>query len=402
MPQALRFSLYRNMISLNYLPSDDFEFKVADTQEELEAAFRILHDAYVGSNFMEPQDNGMRITPYHALPSTSTLIGKYKGQVIATVSIVRKSSYGFPLEDLFDVSEYEKCGTRLAEISALAIHKDYRGNKGDVLWPLLKYMYEYCTNYFGIDFLAIAVNPNRVEFYQALLFFELLDEGAIYKYDFVKGVEAVGGVLDLRNAYDIFASMYLRKSPSKNLFMYFTQVSFDIFKFPDRTYHKISDPVLTPKMLKYFFREKSAIFETLEPEKLNKIAAQFSLTEYNSVLQCQEQDVYRVIRAERRFDVQCKGKIVIPKSKRIVLMDILDVSLSGFNALLDSTIRFGHIYYISIVVGEFEVAEIRAYPVWNAKDNVFGFSIEDSSNIWKAFTANLENLHSDSKIIANK
>ncbi len=393
LPRPLRFRIYRNMISLNYLPSKDLEFKVAETQDELEAAFAILHDAYVSSGYMEKHESGMRITPYHALPSTSTLIGKYKGEVIATVSIVRKSSYGFPLENIFDVSDYEDCGTRLAEISALAIHKEYRGNKGDVLFPLLKFMYEYCTKYFGIDYLAIAVSPSRVEFYEALMFFELLEGGRVHNYDFVKGVEAVGGVLDLRHAYNMFAASYLHKKPSKNLFMYFTQISFDIFSFPNRPFFKISDPVMTPKMLNYFFREKSDTFASLEKDKLLKIAVEFPINDYKSVLKCEEEDVQKIIRCERRFEVQCKGKLSLPNSRREVKFDVLEVSANGFSAVLNRSIRFGTSYYMNIAVGEFHIAEVRAFPVWQDKDSRFGFSIEDASEEWRAFSANLESLY---------
>jgi hypothetical protein len=52
--------------------------KIADTQEELEACFTLLHDAYVGSGFMTPELSGMRVTIYHALPTTTTLCAKVR------------------------------------------------------------------------------------------------------------------------------------------------------------------------------------------------------------------------------------------------------------------------------------------------------------------------------------
>ena len=62
--------------------------KIADTKEELEACFTLLHDAYVDSGFMKPDPSGMRVTIYHALPTTTTLCAKYDGQVVGTLSLI--------------------------------------------------------------------------------------------------------------------------------------------------------------------------------------------------------------------------------------------------------------------------------------------------------------------------
>ena len=70
LPPSLRFAIYRLMVDCDPAPPDRLELKIADTQEELEECFRILHDAYVGSGFMKPDPSGMRITPYQDSPPT--------------------------------------------------------------------------------------------------------------------------------------------------------------------------------------------------------------------------------------------------------------------------------------------------------------------------------------------
>ena len=61
-PQSIRFPFYRRMVDCDPAPDDRLELKIAETQEELEACFRILHDAYVSSGFMKPHPSGMRVT----------------------------------------------------------------------------------------------------------------------------------------------------------------------------------------------------------------------------------------------------------------------------------------------------------------------------------------------------
>ncbi|WP_457326266.1 N-acyl amino acid synthase FeeM domain-containing protein, partial [Roseateles sp. P5_E11] len=72
LPRDTRHAIYRGMIDCDPAPDPRLELKVAETREELEDCFRILHDAYVASGFMKPSPSGLRVTMYHALPTTTT------------------------------------------------------------------------------------------------------------------------------------------------------------------------------------------------------------------------------------------------------------------------------------------------------------------------------------------
>ena len=69
---------------------DNLELKIAQTPQELQECFRLLHDAYVGSGFMKPDPSGLRVTLYHALPTTTTLCAKWNGEVVGTISLIRE------------------------------------------------------------------------------------------------------------------------------------------------------------------------------------------------------------------------------------------------------------------------------------------------------------------------
>ncbi|HPP47166.1 MAG TPA: hypothetical protein PLF25_06650, partial [Accumulibacter sp.] len=72
LPTQKRHAVYRNFVDCDPSPTDRLELKIADTREELEACFKLLHDAYVASGFMKRDPSGMRVTIYHALPTTTT------------------------------------------------------------------------------------------------------------------------------------------------------------------------------------------------------------------------------------------------------------------------------------------------------------------------------------------
>ena len=171
LPRNQRFKVYRSFADCNPAPSSRLQLKIAETKEELEACFAVLHDAYVDSGFMKPDPSRMRVTIYHALPTTTTLCAKYDGEVVGTISLVRESALGVPLQKIFDLNSVREKEGLIAEVSALAVHRRFRKTGGSILFPLMKFMYEYCTTFFDTRHLVIAVNPSHIEMYESLVFF---------------------------------------------------------------------------------------------------------------------------------------------------------------------------------------------------------------------------------------
>ena len=224
LPRQRRFAVYRNLVDCDPAPDERLVLKIADTREELEACFQLLHEAYVASKFMEPDPSGMRVTIYHALPTTTTLCAKYDGEVVGTLSLIRESILGFPLQRIFDLTALRDRKGNIAEVSALAVHRRFRRTGGTILFPLMKFMYEYCTTFFDTRHLVIAVNPRHIEMYESLLFFERLTQQVVENYDFVNGAPAIGATLDLSTAPETFRKEYSSRPPRRNLHAFFTEV----------------------------------------------------------------------------------------------------------------------------------------------------------------------------------
>ena len=115
-----RFAVFRSFVDCDPAPSERLVLKIAESQEELEACFSLLHDAYVDSGFMTPDPSGMRVTIYHACPFTTTLCAKIDGKVVGTISLIRESALGFPLQRIFDLTAVRAKEGNIAEVSALA------------------------------------------------------------------------------------------------------------------------------------------------------------------------------------------------------------------------------------------------------------------------------------------
>jgi len=398
LPREWRFAIFRRLIDCDSAPDPRLELKVAETQEELEACFRILHDAYVASGFMKPAESGMRLTMYHALPTTTTLCAKYDGRVVGTMSMIREGVFGFPMQAVFDLSDVRAKQGQIAEISALAVHADFRKTGGAILFPLMKFMYEYCTEYFDTRHLVIAVNPDKIELYESLLFFERLQETVLEKYDFANGAPAVGATLDLPVARALFKRVYSGRSERKDLYRYFVTVKMPNIRFPKRRYHTTNDPVLTPAILDHFFNRQSQVFGELDDRRKALLWSIYDQPEFRPILPLLDQaapDDLRAMRRHQRFSLRCPAELR-PEGRGIgpVGVTVVEISLSGFKAVSKQPLAVGERGRARVELGSNEHSELDFTVMRHHRsergDDFFGFRIEEADVAWRQCVSALE------------
>lgn len=400
LPRNTRFALYRRMIDCDPAPDSRLELKVANTIEELEACFRILHDAYVSAGFMKPSPSGIRITPYHALPTTTTLCAKYDGRVVGTISMIREGVFGFPMQAVFDLSPIRAEEGQIAEISALAVHPDFRKTGGAILFPLMKFMYEYCTQYFDTRHLVIAVNPDRIEMYESLLFFERLRENTVDHYDFANGAPAVGATLDLGRARDVFRRVYSGKAPRKNLYRYFVELRLPHIKLPRRRYHLTNDPVLTPEMLDYFFNRQTPVFDELDDRRRALLWSIYDQPEFRPVLPLLRENYVSsaTMRRHQRFSMRCPAEVRLAagRNEQTVVMTVIELSLTGFQARSKLPLSVGAKGDAFVELGTAERSRLQVEVIReHCSDGAsfYGFRVKEADDSWRRCVAALETLH---------
>ena len=84
------------------------ECKIASSIDEWRDAFALVHDSYLRAGLSEPRASGLRVTPYHLLPTTSTLIARYDGDVVGTLTLICDSErdfYASPRDILYRYSK---------------------------------------------------------------------------------------------------------------------------------------------------------------------------------------------------------------------------------------------------------------------------------------------------------
>ena len=393
LPRSLRFSIYRSFVECDPNPDARLVLKIADTQDELEACFKLLHDAYVGSGFMQPDPSGLRATVYHALPTTTTLCAKFDGEVVGTISLIRQSSFGFPMQSIFDLSEIHAEKGKIAEISALAVHPRFRKSGGSILFPLMKFMYQYCTTFFDTCHLVIAVNPDRIEMYESLLFFKRLQKNTVQNYDFANGAPAVGATLNLIQAPKLFKKIYGGKEKRKNLYFYFVKTKLKNIILPTRRYFTTNDPVMTPEILDYFFNQRTQVFAHLSDHEKRLLASIYDMPHYQTVLPAFAQPgaAQQGIRQHQRYSLKCRGELVI--GGQIVALQLVELSSDGFQAHAKSDVPLHVWSSVHIQMGHSEASTMQVMAVRGEAHgdyHYYGFKLGQPDLAWRKFVSALQ------------
>jgi len=393
LPRELRFGFYRRMVDCPQVLAETFEFTIARTRDDLEACFALLHDAYVASGFMAAHPSGLRVTPYHALPTTTTLAAKVAGQVVGTLSIVREGVFGFPLQSAFDITAVRAKGGRIAEISALAVHPSFRRTGGSVLFPLMKFMYEYCTRYFDTRHLVIAVHPTRIELYESLLFFERLTARTVDRYDFANGAPAVGATLDLAQAPQLFRRAYVGKSARRDLHRYFVETKLPNIRFPERDWNVSNDPILTPALADHFFNVRTQGFAELDDRRKRLLHSIYDGPAWEAVLPrlADPAPPGSALRRAPRFTFKCEGTLSAAATPTAQAarhpFTIIELSRNGFRARTDTQLAIGAHLTAEAELGAGRHTRVDARVVVAAPSYdgpAYGFHVADPDAAWSS------------------
>ncbi|MBK4995329.1 GNAT family N-acetyltransferase [Pseudomonas sp. S37] len=225
LPAALYRRLFIRRLARQPLAIDGFSFRPVQALHELEQALRLVNDSYARRGIATVCRAGMRFSPFHLLPGTTTFVALKDDQVVGTVSLIEDSALGLPLEDVH-VNEavlQRLGGLHLAEVGTLAVSNQYKG-KGV---PLMLYnaMFRWAMDHRRVDALLIAVHPRAAGFYRNVLFFSPI--GPVQTYTKFNNALSQPLALNLRQARQVFARVY--RSPSLSFTV--EQQRTDLFDF---------------------------------------------------------------------------------------------------------------------------------------------------------------------------
>lgn len=255
LPTTISGPLIRRNCRIDSRQVEGMVFKIAETREELEAAYRLVHDVYVQEGYADTHASGMRVNLRYALPTTTTFVGLHGGKVVITMTLIGDSALGLPMDAIFSRELYRlrRQGRFIAEVSALASDPDYRKGTQALALYSNKIMWLYAIRNLKVDDLVIAINPKHRWVYQTLILFEPVSTG-VKSYHYVKDAPAIAMRLDLNTIVDRLGRAYRGLPPGKNLYHFFVNDDSREIELP-----AYGEPynVWDEELFSYFFEQRT-------------------------------------------------------------------------------------------------------------------------------------------------
>jgi len=381
----LAFPLYRNQLRLPAM-MNGLIVRLARTKEDLEGSFRLLHDTHVELGWMKAHSSGLKVTPYNLLPHTSTIVALLDDKVVGTVNVIRDNEMGLPVNECFDTSFYRRPALQIAEITSLAVRREHRG-KGNVMFPMLKYLYQYAVDYLKVDVFQIACSPKHEDFYRSIFFFEPVDDRVVAD-PFVDGASMLALYLDLNEAKTLCKRSYAGRPSDRNLYHYFVEQNFSNLVFPDRKVHQVLDPVMTPDLAKYFFEQQTALLDHLSDRELHVLREIYRGTPMEKLMrEPRSLPPYVQKRGAQRHLVSCPAVLETDEGDEVITL--LDVSQTGFRLATKYPLRLDESYNFRIQISSSQTVPLRAMPVWHRQRREWGFHILEVPSAWAKFLETL-------------
>ncbi|MFZ1982781.1 MAG: GNAT family N-acetyltransferase, partial [Desulfatitalea sp.] len=371
---------------------EDLWFEIAQTKQDLDQAFQILHEAYVKEGFTKPHASRRRITEYHALPSTTTLVAKHGGQVIATVSVIRDGPFGLPTDQVIDLSRFRDKGERLGEVSSLAIRPDFRGRSGEVMYYLFKYLLRYSVDCFGLDRWVIVVNPDRITLYESVLLFKPMHRSALKTYAFANDAPAVCATFNLRTASARWKEVYAGQPDHKNIHRFYagglSLAERRQMRFPERPFYTVTDPVMTPGLMDFFFNQCTDTLCRFKEYQVKALQNIYLDNDYEAIWPRQWAIQRENLRQNRRFEVACKGVAHAP-DREPVSLTVMDASRDGLRVRADGELALESSPVFKIAVGDDKSVLVKARLRWQS-GLIYGLEIMYAGRFWEQLVEYLE------------
>jgi hypothetical protein len=251
--------MFRNRISIKE-PSDNIIYKIADTSQELEQAYKLVHDVYLKMGFMNIDPSGMRLSKYNAMPSTHTFIAKLNNEVVMTLTLFADSFIGLPLDCEYkeELQFLRDEGRYIGEIGANAsiMHNQ------NVVFHMFKMVFNYAKNYQLLDDIVVSLRPKHALFYTHVYGFEQI--GGLKTYSSANGNPAVLYRVNLHNLSKFCQMSYPRVPVEKDLHYFMFRKRIKSIKLPRI---KTDVNIWNSELIKYFFMLRTNIFKEINSDE---------------------------------------------------------------------------------------------------------------------------------------
>ena len=151
--------------------------------EDLESAFRLTMNSYYRAGLSCENPSGLRLTPYHLLPTSDVIVAETGGIIHSTLSLFADGELGLPMESIYggEIRDLRRSGLRLAELGGLADRRNSTSRFIHTFADISKLMVQVAMAR-NVDALVAAVHPKHARLYKRLVGFKQIGELTLCPY----------------------------------------------------------------------------------------------------------------------------------------------------------------------------------------------------------------------------
>lgn len=163
-------------------PLADIEITISDRPEDVDEALRVVHDGFVEAGFMTPRPSGRRMHLSYLNPGTTFFVARMDGTPVGASALVADGPFGLPSDRAFaeENDALRNAGAGVVhESGSLSVLRTHRRHTRRILTRLIAAMSRVVHDDYPTAPIPIAVAPENLRFYQALVDAELVGESRL-------------------------------------------------------------------------------------------------------------------------------------------------------------------------------------------------------------------------------
>jgi len=240
--------------------TENVEYKIATSTEELEQAFELVTQQYLASG-LHIDERQLRLTKYHLLPDSKVFIAIRKSpgekdKVIGTLTSVIDSNMGLPMDEIYhsQLNRLRIADLQMAEVIGLAVSPLESALQNNIVMYLFKISLQF-LRLTQIDEILCTVKQKHITFYEELLLFKKI--GELVPYSFANGMIIQGYKLNIHQANGEFEKVYSGMEFDADLHRFF----FTETQSSNRPYGR--GDAMTTEQIRYFIEKRTKLLSSL-------------------------------------------------------------------------------------------------------------------------------------------
>lgn len=395
LPKNIRGMIVRSQFEIDNELPENLIFKQAETEDEISQALELVYDSYRELDYIDANAAKKRITKFHSLPTTIILIAKINEEVVGTISIIPDSAFGIPSDSTWNLEKFRLNGKNIAEISSLAIKKEFRRKRGKLLFPLFKIMYIFCTRFFNIDGIIAATTLEVEPFYTDILLFEKTSPQVARENLSVKGNPSTCCYLSLcQKTTNNYKKIYAKEAINKNLHKFLYTDEITNIKLPEnrrciQAYNSKQNKSLAAILNRFPELTK----DHTDRDKI--IQRNIDVTDSFFIKHEDDNTVFN--RKNKRYMIKQEAWLFDVQNKIPVKIFITDVSITGLKFIIpENNVKIETSSEIFIFFeDDGSIIELKSKIKWNKKTHYYGCEIISASNAFKNYCNLMQNEFSE-------